>query len=179
LFYASISFSTVLPSVLSTQELIMRSSLLERCCRKAYPVSIPRPRAASWAVLAASSGVMASVGILTDYLFPFLWVAPLTVLISLQSLKGIGHVLSGLKYGDWRGPVSAALAALCCGWFWEMWNFYSLAGWQYTIPFVSCCKIFEMPLLGYAGYLPFGLECAAAADLAGVRIDGTYGMDSS
>jgi hypothetical protein len=25
--------------------------------------------------------------------------------------------------------------------------------------------VFEMPLLGYAGYLPFGLECALAADL--------------
>jgi hypothetical protein len=27
-------------------------------------------------------------------------------------------------------------------------------------------RIFEMPLLGYAGYLPFGIECAAIAALA-------------
>ena len=26
-------------------------------------------------------------------------------------------------------------------------------------------RIFEMPLLGYAGYLPFGIECAAIAAL--------------
>jgi hypothetical protein len=27
------------------------------------------------------------------------------------------------------------------------------------VPFVHRFQIFEMPLLGYAGYLPFGLEC--------------------
>jgi hypothetical protein len=26
--------------------------------------------------------------------------------------------------------------------------------------------LFEMPLLGYAGYLPFGIECALVMDLA-------------
>jgi hypothetical protein len=61
--------------------------------------------------------------------------------------------------------VSAALAALICGFFWEMWNFYSLAKWKYSIPFVHRFEIFEMPLLGYAGYLPFGLECMVIADL--------------
>jgi hypothetical protein len=33
------------------------------------------------------------------------------------------------------------------------------------VPFVHRFQIFEMPLLGYAGYLPFGLECLAVADL--------------
>lgn len=27
-------------------------------------------------------------------------------------------------------------------------------------------QLFEMPLLGYAGYLPFGVECLSAAQLA-------------
>ena len=61
--------------------------------------------------------------------------------------------------------MSAALAALVCGLFWEMWNFFSLAQWKYSIPFVQRFEIFEMPLLGYAGYLPFGLECVVIADL--------------
>jgi hypothetical protein len=40
-----------------------------------------------------------------------------------------------------------------------MFNFYSLARWQYSIPYVQVLHLFEMPILGYAGYLPFGLEC--------------------
>jgi hypothetical protein len=54
------------------------------------------------------------------------------------------------------------MAALACGVFWELWNYHSLAKWVYTVPFVQRWPIFEMPLLGYAGYLPFGLECALA-----------------
>jgi hypothetical protein len=42
-----------------------------------------------------------------------------------------------------------------------MWNFFALPRWYYTIPYVGFWKIFEMPLLGYIGYLPFGLELFA------------------
>jgi hypothetical protein len=38
-----------------------------------------------------------------------------------------------------------------------MWNFYSYPKWYYTIPYVEFWKVFEMPLLGYGGYLFFGL----------------------
>jgi hypothetical protein len=46
-----------------------------------------------------------------------------------------------------------------------MWNFYSMPKWIYTVPGVDRWHVFEMPLLGYAGYLPFGLECLAVASL--------------
>jgi hypothetical protein len=46
-----------------------------------------------------------------------------------------------------------------------MWNYYSLAKWEYSIPFVHRFKIFEMPILGYAGYIPFGLVCAAIGNI--------------
>ena len=37
---------------------------------------------------------------------------------------------------------------------------------MYQIPYVHTAKIFEMPVLGFAGYLPFGLECLIIGDLA-------------
>jgi hypothetical protein len=46
-----------------------------------------------------------------------------------------------------------------------MWNFFSLAKWQYSIPYVHRFLVFEMPILGFAGYLPFGLECTVAGDV--------------
>jgi hypothetical protein len=45
-----------------------------------------------------------------------------------------------------------------------MWNVNSAAKWVYSIPFVDRFHLFEMPLLGYAGYVPFGLECVVAMD---------------
>ncbi|MCX5879514.1 MAG: hypothetical protein NTY44_10440 [Deltaproteobacteria bacterium] len=61
--------------------------------------------------------------------------------------------------------LTSELAALLCGLFWEMWNFYSLAKWVYHVPFVQRFHLFEMPLLGYAGYLPFGMECLVVAEM--------------
>jgi len=49
-------------------------------------------------------------------------------------------------------------ATIFTGFWWEMWNYYSLPKWYYTIPYVGFYKVFEMPALGYLGYLPFGLE---------------------
>jgi hypothetical protein len=62
--------------------------------------------------------------------------------------------------------LQPALAALVCGFFWELWNFGSLARWHYSIPYVQRFHVFEMPLLGYAGYLPFGVTCALVMDVA-------------
>ncbi|MBW2675319.1 MAG: hypothetical protein JRD89_18220 [Deltaproteobacteria bacterium] len=51
-----------------------------------------------------------------------------------------------------------------------MWNWKSLAKWGYSIPFVHRYPIFEMPILGYAGYLPFGIECA----IVGAIVESVY-----
>jgi hypothetical protein len=49
-------------------------------------------------------------------------------------------------------------ATLVCGFFWEFWNFWSMPRWTYHIAYADWFRIFEMPVLGYGGYLPFGLE---------------------
>ena len=46
---------------------------------------------------------------------------------------------------------------------WETWNYYSMAKWIYAVPYVHRFQVWEMPLLGFGGYLPFGMECAAVA----------------
>ena len=55
------------------------------------------------------------------------------------------------------------MAALICGLVWETWNWGAIAKWIYSVPFVQRWQIWEMPLIGFAGYLPFGLECAAVS----------------
>jgi hypothetical protein len=46
-----------------------------------------------------------------------------------------------------------------------MWNVHSMPKWVYDVPFVGNPKLFEMPILGYGGYLPFALEVFAAWSL--------------
>lgn len=164
-WYATLPFSTVLPAVLSTQGLIRSFAGFQRAFSQVRPLSGFRHPILPWAALAAASGGLAGIGVWPGLLHSLVWVAPLLIIVALRSLRHETHPLQDLTRTDWTGPVSAALAALICGFFWEMWNFYSLAKWKYSIPFVHRFEVFEMPLLGYAGYLPFGLECLVIADL--------------
>lgn len=158
--YATLSFSTVLPAVLGTREWIAGTLWIRQGFGNLWSMQLSRPRILAWGVLVASAAGLTGIGVWPNYLFSLLWVSPLLVIVSIESLMGERHVLSDLANGDWLLVISSAAAALLCGGFWEMWNYYSLARWEYSIPFVHRFQIFEMPFLGYAGYLPFGLECA-------------------
>jgi len=162
--YAGFSFSTVLPAFASTREWLASFPALGGF-QSFLPLRVHRPtRVALLTLLAAGTGLLL-LGIYPDYVFPLLWISPLLIMVSLQALMKEAHALSPLGHGDWRGVLSSALAALVCGFFWEMWNYYSLARWVYHIPFVQHLPLFEMPLLGYAGYLPFGVECAVVVEM--------------
>jgi len=162
---ATVPFSTVLPAVLSTRERLLEAAWLQSAYRRFYELPRPRPEPAAWAALLAASFGLAGIGIWPQWLFSLLWVSPLLIVVSVQTLLGERHVLSDLPRGDWRNVMASALAALACGFFWEMWNIGSLAHWEYVIPRVDRFDVFEMPVLGYAGYLPFGLECAVIGDM--------------
>ncbi|RMG30289.1 MAG: hypothetical protein D6721_04195 [Gammaproteobacteria bacterium] len=161
--HATLAFSTVLPAVISTREwLASWSRLGQGGCRPRW--SIRHPRLLAGLVLVLSGVGLLGLGVRPDVLYPLVWVAPLLLIVSLQVLTGSPTLLD--RTGDpWRLIALSMLAALLCGFLWEMWNYYSQAKWVYTVPFVQRFHLFEMPLLGYTGYLPFGIECAVVADL--------------
>lgn len=164
-FFATLAFSTVLPAVVSTSEWLGTFSRLDAAFARWRAISLPRPRRAAAIVLMLTTASLATLEVFREFVFPLVWIAPVLVIISLQSLAGRPTVLAPLAGGDWRGIASFSAAALVCGFFWELWNSASLARWEYSIPHVDRFRVFEMPLLGYAGYLPFGVECAAIAAL--------------
>lgn len=161
--HASLSFATVLPAVLSTEELLATFARLTEPLQAAWPIRRRGGKAPAVIMLLASAAGLAGIGLRPDYLFPLLWLSPLLIITAGQKLTGRATVFDSLGRGDWRPIWLPALAALCCGFFWELWDFKSQAHWVYSIPYVQKFHIFEMPILGYLGYLPFGLECKAVA----------------
>jgi hypothetical protein len=164
-WYATLPFSTVLPAVLGLRDWILSTHWFQKKFCNFSSFRIPHPKTLAALTLVVSASGLAGIGVWPNALFPLLWVSPLLIILSLQTLMGERHILSELAVGNWSALVAAALAAIICGLFWEMWNYYSLAKWTYSIPFVHRYQIFEMPLLGYAGYLPFGLECAVIGSM--------------
>jgi len=163
--FATLSFSTVLPAITGTREWLLSCSWWRAAYEHFLPIRISSPRFFAAAVLTASGAGLLLLGVYPNHLFALLWISPLLILVSLQVLLKETHIFSSLGNGDWRFVLASALAALLCGVFWEMWNFFSLAKWVYHVPFVQRFQVFEMPVLGYAGYLPFGLECIVVAEM--------------
>jgi hypothetical protein len=160
---ATVPFSTVLPAVLSTRELLGAFPRLSAGMDRLPSFHIRHVPITGWGVFILACAGLVSLGIWPSYAFPLVWLAPLALMTSLQMVTGEETIFSATPRGDWRSLWGSALAAVVCGICWELWNYKSLAHWEYAIPFVDEYKIFNMPLLGYAGYLPFGLECLAVA----------------
>jgi hypothetical protein len=155
----------VLPAFMSTRDLILSFPFFHSKYGSFLPLRLSHSqRWGTFTFFAAAAG-LAGLAIWPDRLYALLWISPLLILVSLQAMKGEPNVFSPLVRGDWTGVLSCALAGLICGFFWEMWNYQSLAKWMYHVPFVQRFKVFEMPILGYAGYLPFGLECAVISEI--------------
>lgn len=156
----TISFATVLPAIEST-----RAWLASHVTFRPLP-PLRLPESSAWIVLGAGAAVLAGIGHWPEILYPALWVGPLSIVCALQFLVLRTTPLAPLARGDWRPVLEPAAAALLCGLLWELWNYGSQAKWIYSIPSVQRFHLFEMPLLGYAGYLPFGVLCVVLGDIA-------------
>lgn len=157
--WTTLSFTTVIPAVFGSAELAASFQAIRRWGRRG-PVLRPDRRttaaffAAGWLMLAL---LLAWPGLF----FPFLWLSIYFILEPVNIWLGHRSLAEWTRDGDWRPVVSLWLGVLLTGFFWEMWNYFSFPKWIYSVPWVSSPKIFEMPLLGYGGYLPFSLELYA------------------
>lgn len=163
--YATLSFSTVLPAVMSTREWLLTFPRMRTNFAAFFPIPLPYPKFWAACLLCAAAAGLAGLPIRPDHLYALVWVSPLLILVSFQALMGEPTIFSPLVRGNWIGILSGALAALICGFFWEMWNYWSLARWTYAVPLVQRFHVFEMPILGYAGYLPFGVTCCVVSEM--------------
>ncbi len=164
-WFATLPFSTVLPAVLSTSYWLERSIWIQKAFTGLPSVSLGAHKAFATIALIVAGAGLAFIGVWPNFLYPLLWLSPLMIIASLQTFARQSNIFTEIAAGDWQRAIAGAAAALICGFFWEMWNLHSLAKWKYSIPLVQHYQIFEMPILGFAGYLPFGLECIVIGDL--------------
>jgi hypothetical protein len=165
---ATLSFMTVLPAVLATYDWLTTRPRLTAGLDNWFHIRFARPRLAGAGFALAGAVGLFFLPVYPNVLFPLLWLAPLALLCGLLAAAGETTLFDDLGHGDWSTLVRLSMAALICGFFWEMWNMHSLARWVYAVPYVGRFHLFEMPVLGFAGYGPFGWECAAVAMIFGL-----------
>ncbi len=97
--------------------------------------------------------------------FPFVWLGFIFLLDPVSYRLKINSLLADLERQYGNRIISWLLAGFAAGVLWESLNFWAGAHWKYTIPYLNFCKIFQMPIFGFAGFLPFALEVFAMTTL--------------
>jgi len=151
----ALAFATVLPGILLTARVLAAWG--------AWKGAGGRPRNwTNWQPLFLLLGAACIILPLTlpRYAFPLVWLVFIFLLDPICDLLA-GNSLTRRWLKGERQEIFCILAAgLICGLWWEMWNYPAAAKWVYALPVLNFGRIFEMPVLGYLGFLPFALEVA-------------------
>jgi len=155
---SSLSFSTVMPAVFGTAELAGTFKWIKNIfiSKKIIPGS-------KTLLIFFITGIMilSLIIIFPKIFYPFVWISVFFLIEPLNVKLGNRSILKYTSAGEWTPIFALVLGGLICGFFWEMWNYFSYPKWIYHLPMVNVLHLFEMPLPGYIGYLPFPLELFA------------------
>jgi len=152
------AFATIFPALFETAELFTITVFGRMKLAKTFSLSKP---------LLVAFSVVGAVAVILPLVFPSRWLAPvlwlsfILLLDPLNALRGWPSIIGDISRGDWRRLWALLASGLVCGVLWEFWNYWALSKWTYTVPYFGSIKIFEMPVLGYLGFLPFAVECWA------------------
>jgi hypothetical protein len=154
---ATVAFSTVVPAVFVTSELVRLGAV-----RGPVRWVTVAPSKNQLILISASGAAMTVLALLLpDLLFPFIWVGIFLLIDPVSHLLGGKSISGQVRHGRWDTVIVLFAATLICGFFWEMWNSRAMPKWRYELPYSEWWRLFEMPAFGYGGYLPFSLELFA------------------
>ena len=182
LFWFSLTYTCVFPAIFEIYTLLRLFPNLNLRWASG-PVVAPSDKAVALIMLVGAAGAFL-VGLYPYPLFFAVWLTSLLILPEAMGVVGLWTPFSTLSTGNWAPLVLCAIASLITGFFWEFWNHGSNVWfprcnpnyWVYDVPYVNVVVGFtEMPIIGYFGYLPFGVQCwmwwLVLANLLGLPYD--------
>jgi len=155
---ASIAFSTVLPAIFVTAEFYRT---LPAFRRPVHWIRIAPSGRGLTAISALGLAMFVASLVAPSIFFPFVWIGVFLLIDPINRLTGGRSIAAQVERRRWDTVLILFAAGITCGFFWELWNIRSLPKWTYDVPGLDGPRLFEMPLLGYGGYLPFALEIYA------------------
>jgi hypothetical protein len=163
---ASLYFSTALPAIFELAELLATWKRVRP--RNIDPSRLPAlSRSSAACLFGIGAGMVMLPVIVPHYAFWLIWLSVIFLSDPINTLAGRKSIVGRIFMRDWGFFAVIPLATLICGFFWELWNYWALPRWYYTIPwFDAGPHLFELPLPGYLAYLLFGLDLYAMYHVA-------------
>jgi len=156
-----IAFATVVPALIELSEFFQ--GLLPKKELSLFKVRIPSFLLNTFFVIGIIFLILPIV--FPQYFFPLVWLCFIFILEPISYKTNNPSLLRKMENNQWRIFWSWCLAGLTAGFVWEFLNFYSGTKWDYSIPYFDFIRIFQMPLFGYFGFIPFALEIFAVFHL--------------
>jgi len=146
-----VDFTIILPALLESRDLFMAKDWFKKTKIKRFKASKKQLS------LFIFGGVFFLIipWILPVFFFWGMWLAMFLLFDPVNYLLGNDSFIKDFTKGRLNSFISTGLGGLLCGFFWEFWNNWAVPKWFYNIPLVDFWHVFEMPLLGYFGYIPF------------------------
>ncbi|MFC2160182.1 hypothetical protein ACFLRX_00855 [Acidobacteriota bacterium] len=98
--------------------------------------------------------------------FPLVWLGLYFLIEPLNYRLKEVTLLAEIEKNEWGKFWSWIFSGLTAGFLWEFWNFWAGSHWEYSLPYLDFWRVFQMPVFGYLGFLPFALEIFAIWNLA-------------
>ena len=153
-----LSFATILPGIFYTAEILDISGLFKKI--KLPPLRISPVFSYTFIILGMVCLVLPMMlpTRIATYLFILIWLGWIFFLDPINLYSGADSILADLTQGVGSRIAALFASGIVCGLLWEFWNFWAGSKWVYTAPFTPGIKVFEMPLVGFLGFLPFAIE---------------------
>lgn len=153
----SLGCATILPSAVTTARWLGTFRCFsDGVCRGMWRLDVASGACRIGCALVAMLGG-AGIVFSPAFAFPFVWLSPICALVLSRGISGSRTGLESLACGDWTRVWRYAVAMLLCGFVWETWGFWIQIHWIYSVPWLHRFAYAEMPAIGFAGYMPFGI----------------------
>lgn len=151
----SLAYSTVLPGIFETTELLESLNIYKNASIKRIAIT---PR---WYFIFYIIGTIFLIAplVFPTYCFSLIWGSFFFLLEPINHRFRGRSLLRDWERGSPRKFYLFLTAGFICGGLWEFWNYWAITKWIYTVPVFNELKLFEMPLLGFLGFPPFAVEC--------------------
>ena len=173
-----LAFASVIPALLELSALFQTSL-------KRKPISFFRLKTTTGFLIAymiLGFFLLALSVLFPDLFFPLVWLGFIFLLEPVNYRLKIDSLLADAERNYGSRMMSWLLAGFTAGVLWESLNYWAGSHWEYTIPYLNFGRIFQMPVFGYGGFLPFALEVFAMyalLDFIRKKIKGKAGLEAS
>ncbi len=181
-----ISFATIFPGILCTAEWLLTFDLFQD---QGMPETDRKGSVRLTNGFLLGSSILAWMAVAVPMLLPWrearwhlfapVWVGYIFLAEPVLYRYGAPSLFRAWETRRIRAISAYLFAGVICGLLWEFWNFWAGAKWLYTVPFTETVRYFEMPVLGFLGFIPFAWECYTLFSLTLLLCGAVQGQSGS